>query len=114
VERRSRLSGKTLGRQQSGMNTRGAQERHGRTATRLVLALGLVVFAVGAALRLWATDLAWPSSYKFSGPREMTQWAILESALKDIALATMILGSGLMSVAVHHLLRARSSQREAA
>ena len=50
-----------------------------------------------------------PTSYKFSGPREMTQWAILESALKDIALATMILGSGLISVAVHHHLRARSS-----
>jgi len=75
----------------------------------LVLALGVALFGAGAALRLWATDLAWPSSWSFSGPREMTRWAILESALKDVALVTMALGCSLIAVAVHHHLRARSA-----
>jgi len=91
------------------MNMDGVHEPQGhRAATRLVLLLGVILFGAGAALRLWATDLAWPSSWSYSGPREMTKWAILESALKDIALAIMILGCGLTSVAVHHKLRARN------
>jgi len=97
------------------MDTHSAPEpQSNRKAISLVLALGVVTFGVGAVLRLWATDLAWPSSYRFSGPREMTNWAILESALKDIALAIMILGSGLISVAVHHHLRERGSGHQAA
>ena len=97
------------------MDTRGAQERQGNhKATRLVLALGLTLLGVGAALRLWANDLAWPSAYTFSGSRETTKWAILESAFKDIALATMILGVSLASVAVHHFLRVRNPRQDAA
>jgi hypothetical protein len=56
--------------------------------------LGLSCTAVGVWLRLAARDLAWPSDFGYSGPREDTVWAIREHAYRDLSL--VILGFGLV------------------
>jgi hypothetical protein len=55
--------------------------------------LGIGCTMLGIWLRLMARDLAWPSNYGYSGPREETVWAIRERAYQDLSL--VILGFGL-------------------
>jgi len=58
--------------------------------------LGLSWIAVGIWLRLAASDLAWPTEWSYSGPREDTVWAIRQHAHQDLGL--VILGFGLLLV----------------
>jgi hypothetical protein len=62
----------------------------------VTIMLGLICTAVGAWLRLAARDLAWPSEWSYTGPRESTLWAIREHAYQDLALS--ILGFGLLII----------------
>jgi hypothetical protein len=62
----------------------------------IIILFGFAAIAFGTWLRLAATDLAWPLSFGYSGPREDTVWAIRERAYQDLGL--MLLGFGLLAV----------------
>lgn len=62
--------------------------------------LGVVFSILGMLLRLFASDIAWPNEYSYSGPRENTLWAIREKAYQDIGLAFLIFGLVVLVVVV--------------
>ena len=47
-------------------------------------------------IRLSAREIAWPSSYSFTGPRENTKWAIQKAAISDVSLVIMVISSMLL------------------
>jgi hypothetical protein len=51
----------------------------------LLIRIGTIGLILGAALRLSANWLAWPSVWKYNGPREATSWAIREGAYIDLS-----------------------------
>ena len=61
------------------------------------ITIGIGFFALGVILRLSAYSLAWPTNFRYSGPRENTKWAVREAAYIDISMYLVLLG-GLLIV----------------
>ena len=60
--------------------------------------LGILVALFGLLLRLSARWLAWPIVYNYTGPRENTEWAIMERAYPDVSLILMVFGLTLVVI----------------
>jgi len=60
--------------------------------------LGILVALFGLLLRLSARWLAWPIAYNYTGPRENTEWAIMERAYPDVSLILMVFGLTLVVI----------------
>jgi hypothetical protein len=59
---------------------------------------GVIVALLGLLLRLNARWMAWPDVYSYSGPRENTEWAIMERAYSDLGLILMVFGLSLVAI----------------
>jgi hypothetical protein len=70
---------------------------------------GVIVAFLGLLLRLGAQGLAWPSQYSYGGPRENTEWAIMERAYSDVSLILMIFGLTLVVITFSKWLRDETS-----
>lgn len=70
----------------------------------MTAAIGLLTAAFGAWLRLAAHELAWPSSFSFSGPPEDTLWGIREHAYHDLGLVILVFGLLIMLLLLVHWL----------
>lgn len=57
---------------------------------------GLVISVMGWQLRMNATEMAWPSSYSYSGAREDTIWAIREQAYIDMGMILVYFGMAVL------------------
>jgi len=60
--------------------------------------LGIIFALLGLLLRLSARWLAWPIAYNYTGPRENTEWAIMERAFSDVSLILMVFGLTLIVI----------------
>jgi hypothetical protein len=59
---------------------------------------GAAVAYTGTVLRFGAKSMSWPKEYSYSGPREATDWAILERAYQDFGLCLIVFGFALLLV----------------
>jgi len=71
-----------------------------RAKQKIVTIIGLTVSLIGVRMRLYARDIAWPTTYSFSGPRENTVWAIQERAYQDVGLVLFVFGLVVLLVAL--------------
>ncbi len=60
--------------------------------------LGIIIALFGLLLRLGARWLAWPTVYSFDGPRENTEWGIMERAYSEVGLILMVFGLTLVVI----------------
>ncbi len=58
----------------------------------IAFVIGAISAVVGFRLRLFAHDIAWPTSYSYSGPRENTIWAIREQTYQDVGMVILVFG----------------------
>ena len=73
---------------------------------------GVIAALLGLLLRLGARWLAWPTTYSYGGPRENTEWAILERAYSDVSLILMIFGLTLVVITFRKWLWDETSTEE--
>ncbi len=69
-----------------------------------VLLIGLLSLLSGGILRISARPLSWPDVAVYSGDPSDTAFGARQAALEDISLFMMILGTGLLLLAVQRLL----------
>ena len=77
---------------------------------KLGFILGIIVALIGLFLRLGARWLAWPIMYSYTGPRENTEWAIMERALSDVSLILMVFGLTMVLITFNKWLRDETSR----
>jgi len=75
------------------------------TRTRLVATAAVIFIFVGFFIRDSATELAWPRTYSFSGPRSETQWGRKEVAYQHAGLVLMLFGFMLTTAVVNQWMR---------
>lgn len=71
--------------------------------------LGVVSTLFGTLLHLFATDIAWPKEYSFSGARENTIWAIEEAAYQNLGIIFLIFGLAIILVTIINWLWSSST-----
>lgn len=62
--------------------------------------LGIISIILGVLLNLFATKIAWPSEYSYSGARGDTVWAIKEAAYQNIGIIFLIFGLSIILVII--------------
>lgn len=71
--------------------------------------LGIALAIIGIILRIFAYDIAWPTSYVYGGPRENTIWSVKEVAYQEIGLVLFIFGLSLLLIVAINWLWTKST-----
>lgn len=74
--------------------------------------LGIVSAIFGTLLHLFATNIAWPKEYSFSGERGNTAWAIKEAAYQNIGMIFLIFGLTIILITIINWLWTSSPLEE--
>ena len=74
--------------------------------------LGIISIIFGMLLYLFATNIAWPNEYSYSGPRENTVWAIKEVAYQNIGIIFLVFGLSIILVTIINWLWMSSSLKK--